>query len=478
MRIIYREQAWTDTRPGLNSLLRIRFCQAMTMAMALAMVFCSSILASGKQPQSTDLQSDVLTKADKQEIVFKLKTTLSENYVFPDVAKSICSMLDEQIESGAYDQYEASDEFAKAITIDLRSINADQHLNLEYRPEEKESSVGSGHTDNVEPAKHSKSGKHGNYGFEQVRILPGNIGYLKMSSFSMDQYYVDAQSAAASSMNFLSNSEALIIDLRNNPGGSARLVRFLASYLFAEKPVHLNDYYFRTTGETEGYWTLREVPGQRMPETPVYVLVNKNTFSAAEAFSYNLKHLGRAVVVGEQTGGGAHGGRNFRLSDRFVTYVPFSRSINPVTGTDWEGVGVTPDMVCVPSKALLQAHAAILKAIIAKESDVQSRTVYSRQLTAVMAKLKPVVLSDMTLSSYVGVYELGPGQNLTISKQSSQLFAQMTGEDNSVAILPVTETRFRVDEYDIEFTFNVLESDEVSSITLHKGAGITASRVK
>jgi C-terminal processing protease CtpA/Prc len=152
-------------------------------------------------------------------------------------------------------------------------------------------------------------------------------------------------------MNFLSHVDAIIFDLRDNGGGDPKMIALISTYLF-DKPTHLNDLYNRKEDETTQYWTLPYVPGNRLPDTPAFVLTSKMTFSGAEEFSYNLKNLKRATIIGETTGGGAHPVSGHRIDDHFMIGVPSARAINPVSKTNWEGTGVTPDVPANGSEAL------------------------------------------------------------------------------------------------------------------------------
>ena len=154
---------------------------------------------------------------------------------------------------------------------------------------------------------------------------------------------------AIAAMNFLGHVDAIIFDLRNNGGGDPKMVAFLSSYLF-EDPTHLNDLYNRKEDSTTQYWTLPFVPGNRLPKQPAFVLTSKSTFSGGEEFTYNLKNLKRATIVGETTG--AHPVAGHRVDDHFMIGVPFARAINPITKTNWEGTGVTPDVTAKASDAL------------------------------------------------------------------------------------------------------------------------------
>jgi C-terminal processing protease CtpA/Prc len=191
-----------------------------------------------------------------------------------------------------------------------------------------------------------------NCGFQKVERLDGNVGYLKFDMFADPELCAPT---AAAAMNFLAGTRALIVDVRENGGGSPAMVAYVSSYLF-DRRTHLNDLWTRQTGKTEEFWTRDSVAGRRFGgEKPVYVLTSSRTFSGAEEFTYNLKNLKRATIVGETTGGGAHPVAGHRIDDHFVIGVPFARAVNPITHTNWEGVGVEPDIKAPAGDALATA---------------------------------------------------------------------------------------------------------------------------
>ena len=197
-----------------------------------------------------------------------------------------------------------------------------------------------------------------NCAFVKVEQLADNVGYVKFNAF-MDPESCGPTASAA--MNFVSNSDALIIDLRENGGGDPKMVAYVSSYLFSQR-THLNDLWTRKTNVTDEYWTRPDVPGKRFgDEKPVYVLTSKRTFSGAEEFTYNLKNLKRATIIGETTGGGAHPGGGFRISEHFGMFVPTGRAISPITKTNWEGTGVAPDISVPADQALHVARIMALK---------------------------------------------------------------------------------------------------------------------
>jgi C-terminal processing protease CtpA/Prc len=190
-------------------------------------------------------------------------------------------------------------------------------------------------------------------GFEKLEILAGNVGYLNLSTFSADPEICGP--TATTAMAFFESVDALVIDIRDNEGGDPAMVAYVSTYFFAER-THLSDLWTRSTGETEEFWTKPELPGKRLATQPVFVLTSTRTFSAGEEFAYNLQSLRRATIVGETTSGGAHGVRTERVDDRFAIRVPFQRAINPVTKTNWEGTGVTPDVKVPAADALKKAQ--------------------------------------------------------------------------------------------------------------------------
>ena len=134
------------------------------------------------------------------------------------------------------------------------------------------------------------------------------------------------------------------------------MVALICSYLFGDKPVHLNDLYWRKGDRTEEFWTKPAVAGRKYGTKDVYILTSNRTFSGAEEFSYNMKNLKRATLIGETTGGGAHPGSFVRLSEHFGAFIPSGRAISPITKTNWEGTGVEPDIKVPKEQALKTAY--------------------------------------------------------------------------------------------------------------------------
>jgi C-terminal processing protease CtpA/Prc len=304
-------------------------------------------------------------KASK-EVVEGISQQLKEAYVFPETAQKMESELRRRLDKNEYEEIKSAQKLAKVLTEHLQAISKDKHLRVFYayepipeQPQGKEPKPGREKRDEMRERMRAH-GRSLNYGFEKVERLEGNVGYLDLRMFMPAEL---GGETAAAAMNLLANTDALIIDVRKNGGGAPSMVALICSYLFGPEPVHLNDLYFRPEDSTHQWWTLSLVPGQRYEGKPVYVLTSKRTFSAAEEFTYNLKSLKRATIVGETTGGGAHPGGMRRINEHFGMFVPSGRAINPITKTNWEGTGVTPDLPVAAERALPTAHLAALKTI-------------------------------------------------------------------------------------------------------------------
>jgi len=200
-----------------------------------------------------------------------------------------------------------------------------------------------------------------NFGIRRVERLDGNIGYLDLRRVAIA---ANAGPAVAAAMELVAGTYALIFDLRHNGGGTPDGVALWCSYLLTEEPTHLNDIFHADTGQTRQFWSLPYVPGTRYVDRPVYVLTSRRTFSGGEELSYNLQALGRAELIGETTGGGAHPTRGFRISPAVHVGIPFARAVNPVTGTNWEGTGVVPDVAVPEAEAYDVAYGKALRHVL------------------------------------------------------------------------------------------------------------------
>ena len=314
-------------------------------------------------PPGAAVENIPLDAAARQRVLDGVAANLKEYYVYPETAQKMIDALHSHQSAGDYDKVTDGDGFAMMLTRNLQDVSHDGHLHVIYAPYKLP-------PDRDEPspddkARFRKDMERDNCGFRKVEILPGNIGYVKFDMFANPDVCGPTVVAA---MGFLAHVDAIIFDMRENGGGDPAMVSFIASYLF-DKPTHLNDLYNRKEDKTTQYWTLPYVPGSRLAEIPAFVLTAKRTFSGAEEFTYDLKTQKRATIVGETTGGGAHPVSGHRVDDHFTIGVPFARAVNPVTKTDWEGTGVTPDVAVKADDALETAMKLAAEKVQAEKHD-------------------------------------------------------------------------------------------------------------
>lgn len=291
---------------------------------------------------------------------------LNDEYVFPDTAKKMESDIRSRQKNGEYDSVASARAFAEKLTADLQSVSHDKHLRVRYSPDVIPVRQERAEPTEADKAKQTSFQNFMNSGFETVARMPGNIGFVKLNNFFDPEIGADTVAAA---MNFVSNTDYLIFDLRDNGGGDPAMVKLICSYLFGDKPVHLNDLYWRKDNRTEEFWTMPNVPGKKFLDKDVYVLTSNRTFSGGEEFTYNLKNLKRATIIGETTGGGAHPGDFERLTDHFGAFIPIGRAISPITKTNWEGTGVEPDIKVPKDQALKTAQLLALNKALEKAKD-------------------------------------------------------------------------------------------------------------
>ncbi|MCH8980298.1 MAG: S41 family peptidase [Armatimonadetes bacterium] len=311
-------------------------------------------------------QTLAITEAERKQTIEILLDALNESYVFPELAEQADAKIRKLLEDGEYQELTSGSAFARKLSADINAVLNDAHFRVRYSakplPERAARLV---------PSKEERDAmrnmvRRNNAGIEKVELLPGNIGYIEVRSFMGGP---EIARPAAAAFEFIQDTDALIIDLRRNGGGSPEAIRILCSYLFGKEPVHINSIYWRPTDRTTEYWTLEELPGPRYLDKPVYVLTSRRTGSGAEECAYNLQTQKRATIVGGVTWGGANPGGTVRLNDHFSAFVPQGRAINPVTNTNWEGTGVKPDVEVDPDKALAKAQELALEQMIESTQD-------------------------------------------------------------------------------------------------------------
>ena len=305
-------------------------------------------------PPGAVVANVTIDAAERKKVIDGVGDVLKEYYIELAVAEQMADALKAHEAKGDYNSLTDGDAFASQLRKDLLAVSHDKHLGVSFNSYK---APPRGEPTPEDEARFHKQMERQNCAFDKVEILPNNIGYIKFDGF-MDAEFCGPTVVAA--MGFVAHTDALIFDLRQNGGGQPAMVTLIASYLF-DKPTHLIDMYFRKEDRTQQNWTLSYLPGKRMPAQPVYVLTSKQTFSGAEEFAFDLQTQKRAVIVGETTGGGAHPVSGHLVADYFMVGVPFAKSLDPVTKTNWEGTGVEPDVKVPATDALETAQKLALE---------------------------------------------------------------------------------------------------------------------
>lgn len=294
-------------------------------------------LAPIATPAAYQVPEGPLDANRRRALIDAAARAIEANYVFPDVGRRMAAALRERGARGDYDQISDCTAFAARLTDDLRALCHDKHLRVTYKDDLR-----------LPPSGGAGQG----LGFGDIERLHGNIARIAINGFPP---IARVRDAVDTFMSGVADADVLIIDLRANHGGEPSTVALVASYLFDDQPVHLNDVIERD-GTMRTFWTRPTVARKRFGgKKPVYVLTSAETFSGGEELAYDLQSLHRATLIGETTGGGANLTGAHTLDDWFVIGVPWARPINPVTKTNWEGVGVRPDVATKATAALDEA---------------------------------------------------------------------------------------------------------------------------
>lgn len=283
-----------------------------------------------------------LTPAERQASLNGVVRVLNQEYVFPETALKVSALLQQQEQKGALADITSQEQFVEKVGALIRQHSGDGHLNLALIAEQG----GVSHR-----LKETEQRKINNFAFEQARILPGNVGYLKLHKFWQAEA---AHKVGHAALVFLSHSDHIVIDLRDSGGGSPQLVQYLISHFVPEGTL-LWEVFDRNGQNTEQVRSLAVPDSELLKTKPLFILQSKELASAGEFFSYTLQQLGRAVVIGETSAGLAHYTGASQVNDWLFVRIPMFRPVNPVTGNNFEGVGVEPNITVSSEMALYTA---------------------------------------------------------------------------------------------------------------------------
>jgi hypothetical protein len=339
-----------------------------------------------------------LDRDTRASVIGAIATRLAASYIEPDTGRMIGDRLRAKLDQGAYHGLDNPAQFADAVTRDLRALNGDLHLSLRYVPD------GS-------PGRGNPLGdpRRQNFGLGRVELLPGNVGYLEITAFAGAP---GSREAVGDALRLLERAEAIIIDVRRNGGGSGEMSHLVFSHFLGPEPVPTIAVKRRGSPEPQVRRSVADVPGPRRPDVPLYVLTSQATGSAAEEFSFVLKNHQRARIVGTRTAGAGHMVNSFPVGSGFMLGVSITRVSDPVTGKEWEGVGVQPDLPVPAEAALDAAHAEALRTLIGAERDSAWTATLQRVLATVEARRNPRTPDPALVARLAGEYE---GRVVTVS---------------------------------------------------------------
>jgi hypothetical protein len=367
---------------------------------AAILLFLTAGSMSTRAEERVGVAKMAVDAAMRAAIIDTVSTRLGELFLYPEIAVKYEAHLRRRLALGGYDNLATLGEFVNALNEDLLAVYPDGHLEVGVLRERR---IGRGREMTDEAwERYVENAAFGNFGFRRVENFPGNIGYLDLRRFEYPKICAETVAAA---MKFLAHSDALIIDLRQNPGGRGELLQIIFSYFFEDHRVHYATDIYRSRNVKKQWWTVPGVDGWRMPDVPLYILTSYGTGSAAELFAFSLKHLGRAVVVGDTTAGAAHTTHRYEFPDVHITLnIPTGTTISPVTGTDWEGTGVIPDIDVPPEQAFDVAYSMALDSLMTLAADEHRRFRYDWVKRELDARLNPVKLKTRVLKQYAGQY--------------------------------------------------------------------------
>jgi hypothetical protein len=375
----------------VSRLLRLTALIAGALALGQHAATQTSSVSSTRASAATSLSA-----RDVSDLVDTVASQIERMYVDVDTAKLIAGKLRASVRSGVYSNAPDGNRLAELMTADLRAVNGDLHLGVRFTPAMSGMPPGS-----IGPPAFLGRGQH--YAIGRIDVLPGNIGYLELMGFAID---AEAESTVVAALEYLKTTDAIILDLRRNRGGSGELSNFLISHFTGPDTIASLRVSSRDPHMNFTRYTLARVPGPRRPDVPLYVLTSRGTASAGEDFTFVLQNLKRATIVGDRTAGAGHNVTMVPSGHGFATSISITRVADPKTGKEWERVGVQPDVRVDPAIALDTAQILALRTLEAKApADDRARLVFLGDVRA--AKMHPHAVAGAMLEEYAGEYDGG-----------------------------------------------------------------------
>ena len=326
---------------------------SITSTSRTLLILCA--LAGAGRSAGAQASPPPLDAATRREVVDTVSAQVERIYVDADTGRMIATRVRDRRAAGAYDTVSDPRALARLLTADLRTVNHDLHLSVAYTAPDPTAAAVPQRGGGL-----SFLARSNHFALGRVDVLPGNIGYLEINGFAVDQA---ARDVLVGALRYLQTTDAIILDLRRNRGGDGNLVNFLISHFTGPDTLASVTVKFRAGNRTITRYTLASVPGPRRPDVPLYVLTSRMTGSAGEDCAFVLKNLKRATIIGDRTAGAGHNVSFIQSGHGFQTGISFSRVSDPRTGEEWEQVGVQPDMKVDEATALDVAQSLALKTL-------------------------------------------------------------------------------------------------------------------
>ena len=373
---------------------------SLLIAAALVLGPLAPVAGAQQPPANAAPAAPRLSPAERTSALEAIRRVLAEQYVFPEMRAKLVNRLSRAEKEGRYDVGQPY-LFAERITDDLRAEGRDGHLALRHAPAQYAAAMSPPASARGSEAFAKRRAVRSHHGLTEMRILPGNIRYLRITGF---EWVADETgSAYDGAMRFLRDGDAVVIDLRGNGGGHAAAVQYLVSHFLPADTLLLT---FVQGSETPFQSrTLNHVPAGRLLGKPLYVLIDGNVASAAEELAYHVQQFGLGELVGERTAGGANNNRLVPIAPSFILSVSVGRPVHAVSGGNWEGSGIAPSVEAASSQALdvAQSH-ALAQLAEAPGAEPGQIAEYAWARAAVEARLRPVTVTPKRLRELAGDY--------------------------------------------------------------------------
>lgn len=326
--------------------------------MKFSLAFLVSLLPFLLTAQAPDTTR--ISAAEKRYLITKIDSLNRAYYFRPDSCDVILKRLNAKLAYGAYDSLNTCERFAHALARDLKYAADDYHFHVWYNPQLLRSINAGKDVSQIKRIKKLNQFRQQrmNYGFVDLRVLDGCIGYVKFNQFADPD---DSRETLEAVSDFVGHTDAIILDLRDNEGGSQRMIGLLTRYFVKGRRTILINY--RRGKKPINIRTPRRIEGTSLADKPLIILQSDKTFSAPEAFAYCMQQLHRATVIGDTTGGGAHPVKTYTLNDRFAINIPIGDVRCAMNGKNWEGTGVIPDIAVDPAQAMYTAKLSIFSTL-------------------------------------------------------------------------------------------------------------------